>query len=136
MKRTKIFYWIFTSLFALMMIGSSIPDIFSMKDAVEGFARIGMPAYLLPFLGVAKTLGVIALFVPGFPRLREWAYAGLIFDLIGATYSIIAAGMPPANWAFMVIPLGIAFGSYYFYHKKLRETHVRVGQVSRQHAMA
>jgi hypothetical protein len=121
MKKTNIFYWIFTGLFAAMMLGASIPDIISAPVAVEGMGRLGYPAYFIPFIGVAKFLGVVAILVPGFPRLREWAYAGLFFDLIGAFYSIIAAGQPPAAWGPMFLPLFLAAGSYYFYHKKLRQ---------------
>jgi len=122
MKKTKIFYWIFTTLFALLMLSSSIPDLIAPRMAIEGFKQISMPAYLIPFLSIAKILGVIAILVPGYPRIKEWAYAGLCFDLLGATYSIMASGMPVGNWAFMVIPLGIAFGAYAFYLKKIRLT--------------
>lgn len=121
MKKTNIAYWIFTSLFAFMMLGSAIPDIFSARLAIEGFTQMGIPTYLLPFLGIAKALGVIAILVPGNPRLKEWAYAGLVFDLLGATFSIYASGQPTANWAFMALPVLLAIGSYYFYHKRLRE---------------
>jgi len=120
MKKTKILYWIFTSLFAFIMLGSAIPDVVSAQIAVEGFAKIGLPSSLVPFLGIAKTLGVIAILVPGFPRLKEWAYAGLVFDLIGATYLISAAGQPVESWAFMILPLALAFTSYYFYQRKQR----------------
>jgi len=120
MKKTKIIYWIFTSLFAFMMLGSAIPDVFSVKVAVEGFTKINMPTYLLPFLGIAKVLGVIAILIPGYPRIKEWAYAGLAFDLIGATYSIAASGQPSGNWLFMALPLVLAAGSYTWYHKMLK----------------
>jgi uncharacterized membrane protein YphA (DoxX/SURF4 family) len=119
MKKTNIAYWILTSLFAFMMLGSAIPDIFSAQIAIEGFTQIGLPTYLLPFLGIAKTLGVIALLVPGYPKIKEWAYAGLMFDLLGATYSIYASGQPAANWAPMTLPILLGVGSYYFYHKRL-----------------
>lgn len=120
MKKIKIRYYIFTALFAFMMLGSAIPDIFSVSMAVEGFQKIGMPVYLLPFVGIAKLLGVIAILVPGFPKIREWAYAGLVFDLIGATYSIIASGQPAPNWMFMAIPLFFAAGSYISYQQYLK----------------
>jgi len=120
MKKTKIIYWIFTSLFAFMMFGSAIPDVFSVKVAVDGFTQINMPTYLLPFLGIAKALGVIAILIPGYPRIKEWAYAGLAFDLIGATYSIAASGRPPGNWLFMALPLVLAACSYTWYHKMLK----------------
>ncbi len=118
MKKITTIYWIFTGLFAFLMLGSAIPDIFSAKLAVEGFSKIGMPAYLLPFLGIAKTLGVIAILLPGHPRIKEWAYAGLVFDLLGATWSIAAAGQPLPNWIGMLLPLLLAAGSYTWYHKK------------------
>jgi hypothetical protein len=120
MKKTNILYWTFTGLFAFMMFGSAIPDVFSNPIAVKGMHEdLGYPLYFLPFIGVAKCLGVIAILIPAnYPRIKEWAYAGLFFDLIGATYSIMASGAPAANWAFMVLPLGLGTLSYYFYHKK------------------
>jgi len=121
MKKTKIIYWIVTGLFSFMMLGSAIPDIFSQKVAIDGFTKMGMPVYLLPFLGIAKTLGVVAILIPGYPRIKEWAYAGLIFDLAGATWSIAASGAPVANWLFMVIPFLLAAGSYTLYHKRLNQ---------------
>ncbi len=122
MKKTKIIYWIFTSLFAFMMLGSAIPDIFSVQMAVEGFKNIQLPAYLLPFLGIAKLLGVIAILVPGYPRIKEWAYAGLVFDLLGASYCILSTNPPGGSVAFMIIPLGLAAVSYIYYHKKAKLT--------------
>jgi hypothetical protein len=123
MKKTRIIYWTFTSLFAFMMLGSAIPDLFSANIAKAGFTKMGMPVYLLPFLGVAKTLGVIAIFIPGYPRIKEWAYAGLVFDLLGATYSIAASGQPAVNCTFMIVPLLLAAGSYTWYYKNLEAIH-------------
>ncbi|MBE7172565.1 MAG: DoxX family protein [Williamsia sp.] len=118
MKKTKVLYWIFTGLFAAMMLGSSIPDILVLQEAVKGFQEIGMPASLVPFLGVAKLLGVIAILVPGFPRIKEWAYAGLVFDLVGATYLVAVSGKPIVYWSPMLVVLLLAAGSYIYYHKK------------------
>ncbi|WP_421828468.1 DoxX family protein [Larkinella sp.] len=118
MKKTKILYWVFTGLFAFVMLGSSIPDILVIPQAVEGFKQISLPAYLLPFLGWAKLLGVIAILVPGFPRIKEWAYAGLIFDLLGATYCVYSAGKTPMDWAPMLVFVALGAASYVFYHKK------------------
>jgi hypothetical protein len=81
---------------------------------------LGYPVYFIPFIGVAKLLGVVAILIPGYPRIKEWAYAGFFFDLIGATYSIISLGAPPANWIFMALPLGLGICSYVFYHRKVR----------------
>lgn len=119
MKKTTIIYWVFTALFAFVMLGSAIPDILVMPMAVEGFKGIGYPAYLVPFLGWAKLLGVIGLLVPGYPRIREWAYAGLMYDILGAIYSVSFVE-PIATWGpMLVIPL-VGAVSYLYYHKKLR----------------
>ncbi|WP_462267891.1 DoxX family protein [Mucilaginibacter sp.] len=120
MKKINITYWIVTGLFAFVMFGSAIPDIMVMPMAVKGFASLGLPAYFVPFVGGAKALGVVAILVPGYPRLKEWAYAGLTFDLIGATYCLIASGQPVANWAVMPVFIGLAAAAYLLYHKRLK----------------
>jgi hypothetical protein len=118
MKKTNILYWTFTSLFAFFMLGSAIPDIFSTQVAVDGFNQMSMPPYLLPFLGVAKTLGVIAILIPGYPRVREWAYAGLVFDLLGATWCVFSSGVRGGNLVFMFVPIALGFLSYAYSHKR------------------
>ena len=121
MKKIKVLYWVFTGLFAAMMFMSAVPDIFSNTIAVKGMhGDLGYPLYFIPFIGIAKALGVIAILVPGYPRIKEWAYAGLTFDLVGATYSIISSGQPFASFAFMIVPLALAVLSYTFYQKKLK----------------
>jgi hypothetical protein len=120
MKKINILYWIFTGLFAALMLMSAIPDVLSSPIAITGMHDgLGYPLYFIPFIGVAKVLGAITVVVPGFKRLKEWAYAGLVFDLVGATYSIIAAHQPVGSWVFMVLPLLLAGLSYSFYHKRL-----------------
>ena len=121
MKKTKTLYWIFTILFAAFMLLSAVPDILVMQLAVDGFAQIGLTARLVPFLGWAKLLGVIAILVPGFPRIREWAYAGLVFDLVGAIYLILFV-KPASDWMPIFLPLVLGILSYHFYHKRLKET--------------
>ncbi|HTF27664.1 MAG TPA: DoxX family protein [Flavitalea sp.] len=119
MKRTKILYWTFTGVFAAFMFVFAVPDIVSSQIAIDGFNKMGMPIYLLPFLGIAKTLGVIAILIPGYPRLKEWAYAGLVFDLIGATYCILFTSSPGetvAGLVFMSIPIALGILSYLYYH--------------------
>jgi DoxX-like family len=130
MKKTKILYWTFTGLFAFMMFGSAIPDVFSHPIAVKGMHEdLGYPLYFLPFIGIAKWLGVIAILIPAnYPRIKEWAYAGLFFDLIGATYSIMASGSTEGQGGvlFMIMPLGLGILSYIFYHKKLNLSPINV----------
>jgi len=83
---------------------------------------MGYPAYLNPFLGVTKILGVIALLVPGFPRLKEWAYAGFVIDLTGATYSMMYSKPNDHGYFFMIVFFAVVAVSYIFYHKKLKAT--------------
>lgn len=122
MKKTKITYWVLTGLFAFVMLGSAIPNIMVNPMSVQGFKEMGYPTYIIPFLGWAKLLGVIAILVPGFPRIKEWAYAGLIFDLLGATYSVANSGKDLVQWAPIFIFVALGAGSYIFYHKKLKAT--------------
>lgn len=119
MKKINIIYWITTILFAAVMTFSAIPDIVLTKETLDFMIMLGYPDYFTIFIGVAKILGVIAILVPGFPRIKEWAYAGLFFDLIGAMYSVasvagIAAGLP-----ILIFGLPGVF-SYIYYHKKLK----------------
>jgi hypothetical protein len=117
MKKTNIFYWVFTGLLAFLMLGSAIPDIISHPLAVKGMhEELGYPVYFIPFIGVAKFLGVVAILTPGFHRLKEFAYAGFYFDLIGATYSIAMIGKP--DWMFNVLPIALLTASYVFYQKR------------------
>src|SRR5258707_10251361 len=115
MKKTKILYWVFTGLLAVFMLFSSVPDIMVVPDAISIVTtHLGYPKYIIAFLGVAKLLGVIAILVPGFPRLKEWAYAGFVFDLSGAMYSSIAVGDPASAWGFFPIFFGLIACSYIF----------------------
>ena len=68
---------------------------------------------------MAKLLGVIAILIPGFPIVKEWAYAGLAFDLIGATYSGLAQGGFDPRILFMVLPISFLFISHFLYHRLL-----------------
>lgn len=120
MKKITITYWIFTILFAAGMLFSAIPNIMVTDDSVKFVTDyLHYPSYIIVFLGIAKLLGVIGILIPGFPRLKEWAYAGLVFDLVGAVYSLIAIGNP----ILQLWPMGLYFiffaGSYIYYHKKM-----------------
>jgi len=118
MKKNKALYWIITGLFSAFMLFSAVPDILVVPEAVTFMSHLGFPRYFIPFIGVAKLLGVIAILVPGFPQIKEWAYAGLMFDLIGATYSQIANdGFQPAV-LFMALPIFLLLFSYSLYQKK------------------
>jgi uncharacterized membrane protein YphA (DoxX/SURF4 family) len=117
MKTTKILYWVFTGLFTAFMLFSAIPNIMVNEQSIEIFTQLGYPKYLISFVGWMKLFGCIAVLVPGFPRLKEWAYAGLFFDLLGATYGSIAVGGFQPPMLFMILPFGLEALSYIYYHK-------------------
>lgn len=117
MKKAKIIFWIITGIFIAFLLFSAIPDILVVPDAKVFMNGLGYPNYIIPFLGVAKLLGIMAILIPGLPRIKEWAYAGLFFDLIGATYSQIAHDgfQPPV--LIMLLPIAFLFISHRLYHK-------------------
>lgn len=121
MKRIKTTYWVVTGLFLAFMLFSSIPEVLRTRQDIEFMGSLGYPSYLSPFLGIAKILGIIALLIPGYYLVKEWAYAGFAFDLLGATYSGIAVGGFMFQQLFMVLPIGFLVLSYVLYRKKTRQ---------------
>jgi len=111
-KNMRILYWIVTGLMAAFMTMAAIPDVLHVSEAVEIFKHMGYKEYLLPFIGIAKLLAVAAILAPGFRKLKEWAYAGLVFDLIGALYSHLSVGDPASSWIFALIGLVLVAASY------------------------
>jgi hypothetical protein len=101
--------WTVTGLMAALMLLSAVPDILRIPDALLVFTHLGYPPYLLVFLGTAKILGVAAVLIPGFPRIKEWAFAGLTFDVTGALYShcqlvidLVPGRRPSLRWHWSV----------------------------------
>lgn len=91
-KRNKIIYWVTTIWLALGMLSTAIVQLIKMDEEVENFTNLGYPLYLMTLLGVWKILGVIAILIPKFPLLKEWAYAGFFFTMSGALFSHIING--------------------------------------------
>ena len=89
-KASKIIYWIATLWLALGMTSTGIVQFIKMKEEVYLFNRLGYPLYFLTILGIWKVLGVIAVLIPKFPLLKEWAYAGFFFVMSGAIFSHVA----------------------------------------------
>jgi uncharacterized membrane protein YphA (DoxX/SURF4 family) len=118
MKTTRIIYWTLTALASAFMIMSAIPDVAYAPEATDIFKHLGYPVYLLPFIGTLKILGAIAILIPRFPKIKEWAYTGLVFDLVGAAYSHISVGDGASVWSFAIIGLALVGSSYVFYLKK------------------
>ena len=108
-KAKNIAYWITTILVAFFIGGGGLAQVAHVKETVDGFVHIlGYPAYFVTILGVWKVLGPIAILVPRFPRLKEWAYAGIFFDLTGAAASCVAVGGYGAYGFHVLAPLILA----------------------------
>jgi uncharacterized membrane protein YphA (DoxX/SURF4 family) len=108
MKAKSIVYWITTVLIAFFMSGG-ITQIWQYYANPHGVVpELGYPMYFFAILGFWKVLGAIAILVPRFPRLKEWAYAGIFFDLTGAAASCAAVGGYGAYGFHVIAPLVIA----------------------------
>ncbi len=92
MNRKHLSYWIPTGIFCAILTFSGIAHFTHAAPMVEGMTHLGYPLYVMTILGIAKVSGVVALLIPGKPVLKEWAYAGFTFNLIGATASHAFAG--------------------------------------------
>jgi hypothetical protein len=100
-------------------IGSVI-GLIGHPQSVEVLTSLGYPEYLLVFLCIARILALIVIFIPKFSRLKEWAYAGLAFDVIGAIYSLIVVRNSAADIIIPTIALGLVFASYFLHHTRLK----------------
>ena len=130
-KTINTLYWIFTILFSALMLFSSWSSILVNEDAVNLIhGMLGYPEYFIPFTGWAKLVGVIVILIPGFNRIKEWAYAGLFFDLVAAVYSGIAVSkaFDPLILTMLAwfVP-GIL--SYVYWHKKMKLASTREAMV-------
>ena len=110
MKNRITAYWIVTVLFCLIFTLAGVANLMRVEFQREAIEGLGYPVYLMTILGVAKVLGVIALLVPGRPILKEWAYAGFTFDMLGAAASHAFAGdtLPSIVIPFVMLALGVA----------------------------
>lgn len=91
-KSHKIIYWVATLWLSLGMLSTGIVQLIGMQQEVDNFTRLGYPLYLMTIIGVWKILGVVAVLIPKFTLLKEWAYAGFFFAMSGAVVSHLAAG--------------------------------------------
>ncbi len=113
-KTNKITYWIATIWLALGMVSTGIVQLIKQQESVDAVTRLGFPVYLLTILGVWKMLGVVAVLIPKFPRLKEWAYAGFFFAMSGAAISHIVSRAPFGEIFPSVLLLTLTLVSWYF----------------------
>ena len=98
-RAKTIGYWVTTGVLAFCMTGGFF-EIAGAKTTVDGISRLGYPGYIIPLLGVGKVLAILAILWPRYPRLKEWAYAGIFFNMVGAFVSHVALGDP--TWTLVV----------------------------------
>ncbi|MFT3912155.1 MAG: DoxX family protein [Ferruginibacter sp.] len=115
-KRNKIIYWIATIWLSLGMVSTAIVQLLKMKvgqGGVDMITTLGYPVYFLTIIGVWKILGVIAVLIPKFTLLKEWAYAGFFFTMSGAVFSHLAVG-PVVEIFPSLLLLVLTLVSWYF----------------------
>lgn len=113
-KRNRIIYWIATIWLALGMLSTGIVQLSKMEEEVEVITQLGYPVYLLTILGVWKILGVVAVLVPRWPLLKEWAYAGFFFAMSGAIVSHGFGGGSTVDFFGPVLLIILTVVSWYF----------------------
>jgi len=116
-KTIKITYWVLLILFCVFHVMDAGGGIMMAKAGVDAMNKMELPPYLMPFLGVLKLLGVAALLQNQFKTVKEWAFAGFSFSLIGATVAHAAVHDQVAFIIMPVIFLAILFVTYYCWRK-------------------
>jgi uncharacterized membrane protein YphA (DoxX/SURF4 family) len=113
-KRNKIIYWVSTLWLALGMVSTAIVQLSKMNEEVEMFTHLGYPSYLLTILGIWKLLGVVAVLIPKFPLIKEWAYGGFFFIMTGAVFSHLINGDEPVTLFGPTLLVILTAVSWYF----------------------
>ncbi|AXY72761.1 DoxX family protein [Paraflavitalea soli] len=113
-KRNKIIYWIATIWLALGMVSTGIVQLSNMKSEDDFMNNLGYPDYFRTILGAWKILGSIAILIPKYPLLKEWAYAGFFFSMSGAIFSHIAIGHGVSHLFPPLLLLALTVISWYF----------------------
>ncbi len=112
MKPQAIVYWVSTALIAAAFVLGGAIDATARPPAVAFLAHLGYPAYFATLIGVWKVLGGVAVLAPRLPRLKEWAYAGIFFDLTGAAVSHAASGDGASRIVTPLVLVGIGCASW------------------------
>ena len=116
-KTIKILYWVLLTLFCLFHIADGISGIMKVPQGADAMHKLGLPPYLMPFLGTLKVLGVIALLQNKFKTIKEWAFAGFTFTLAGATIANICSNSPATFIVMPIVFLAILFAVYSCWRK-------------------
>ena len=113
-RNRAAFYWLATALLVSELVLGGIWDVLRVPRVRQVIERLGYPTYFLVILGVWKLLGAIALVIPRFPRLKEWAYAGVVFNLTGALVSHVASvgDIEAGTMSYLVVMIGVTAASW------------------------
>ena len=114
MKRNKIIYWAATLWLSLGMISTGVVQIIHMDEEVQKMTTLGYPTYFLTIIGIWKILGFVAVLLPKFPLVKEWAYAGFFFTMTGAIFSHFAVGDAGVEYFGPTLLLILTIISWYF----------------------
>jgi hypothetical protein len=114
--KSNLLYWIPTGLIALNWTFGGVSTLLRTPSSMEVFSRLGYPEYFAALLGTAQILGVVAILAPVPRVLREWAYAGLTFDVTAAFFSLLAIGVPAWH---PVVALAMVLTSYMAWRDRL-----------------
>ena len=128
-KFKSVGYWVSTALIAAAFVLGGAIDTAAQPPAVAFLAHLGYPAYFATLIGVWKVLGGLAVLAPRLPRLKEWAYAGIFFDLTGAAVSHAVSGDGAAKVMVPLVLVGIGFASW-----SLRPQSRKLGAAARETA--
>jgi hypothetical protein len=112
MKSRTIAYWVATALTAFVFLSGGIIDVGRFDFAAKGIIELKYPLYFMTILGIWKILGGIVVLLPRLPLLKEWAYAGMTFDLTGAGASHLANGDSTKDVIVPLVLWGIAAASW------------------------
>ena len=110
-KAKTIGYWVTTGLLVFCMTGG-IFELLGVKTTIDGITKLGYPSYIIPALGLGKVLAILAILWPGLPRLKEWAYAGIFFNMMGAMVSHIARNDPAWTTVVTITVAAITLASW------------------------
>jgi len=113
-KRDKIIYWIATIWLSLGMVSTGIVQLIQMEEEVEKMNALDYPAYFLIIIGIWKILGVVAILVPKYPLVKEWAYAGFFFLMTGAIFTHLAVRDDAVEYFGPSLLLILTMVSWYF----------------------
>lgn len=113
-KRNKIIYWVATIWLSLGMVSTGIVQLIQMEEEVQKMNALGYPSYFLIIIGVWKVLGVIAVLVPKFPFVKEWAYAGFFFLMSGAIFTHFCVADDVKEYFGASLLLVLTLVSWYF----------------------